>query len=83
MHDAYRYLLIKEQKQLHLFVETPCISFNPWFYTNDQIHPTAPGGYLMRWAQQGVLLLNATLTVREGHDQVRWGHLASKFLLPR
>lgn len=26
-------------------------------------------GYLMRWAQQGVLLLNATLTVREGHDQ--------------
>lgn len=23
----------------------------------------------MRWAQQGVLLLNATLTVREGHDQ--------------
>eukprot|EP00435_Cladocopium_sp_Y103_P040473 s169_g11.t1 len=26
-------------------------------------------GYLLSWAQQGVLLLNATLTVREGHKE--------------
>ncbi|CAE8685757.1 unnamed protein product [Polarella glacialis] len=26
-------------------------------------------GYLMQWAKQGVLLLNATLTVREGHKE--------------
>lgn len=26
-------------------------------------------GFLLRWAQQGVLLLNATLTVREGHKE--------------
>lgn len=26
-------------------------------------------GYLLPWAQQGVLLLNATLTVREGHKE--------------
>lgn len=26
-------------------------------------------GYLLPWAQQGVLLLNATLTVREGHTE--------------
>mmetsp|Transcript_6355 Transcript_6355/g.13780 ORF Transcript_6355/g.13780 Transcript_6355/m.13780 type:complete len:271 (-) Transcript_6355:12-824(-) len=30
---------------------------------------TPEHGYLMPWAQQGVLLLNASLTVREGHDQ--------------
>eukprot|EP00932_Pfiesteria_piscicida_P016613 SRR837773.3529.p2 GENE.SRR837773.3529~~SRR837773.3529.p2 ORF type:complete len:282 (-),score=102.92 SRR837773.3529:9-854(-) len=31
---------------------------------------TAPShGYLLPWAKQGVFLLNATLTVREGHDQ--------------
>ena len=29
--------------------------------------PMNPSGDLTRWAQQGVLLLNATLTVREGH----------------
>eukprot|EP00747_Dinoflagellata_sp_TGD_P164888 gnl/TRDRNA2_/TRDRNA2_185444_c0_seq1.p1 gnl/TRDRNA2_/TRDRNA2_185444_c0~~gnl/TRDRNA2_/TRDRNA2_185444_c0_seq1.p1 ORF type:complete len:267 (-),score=55.81 gnl/TRDRNA2_/TRDRNA2_185444_c0_seq1:41-841(-) len=26
-------------------------------------------GYLLQWAQQGVLMLNATLTVREGHKE--------------
>merc|ERR1712203_1326348 len=26
-------------------------------------------GYLMPWAKRGVLLLNATLTVREGHTE--------------
>jgi len=29
---------------------------------------TPDHGYLLPWAKQGVLLLNATLTVREGHD---------------
>ncbi|MGG2464826.1 uracil-DNA glycosylase [Streptomyces sp. RGM 3693] len=29
-------------------------------------HPIPDNGYLMPWAQQGVLLLNAVLTVREG-----------------
>ena len=29
-------------------------------------------GYLLSWAQQGVLLLNATLTVREGHKEARF-----------
>ncbi|WP_433859826.1 uracil-DNA glycosylase [Streptomyces kronopolitis] len=29
-------------------------------------HPVPDNGYLMPWAQQGVLLLNAVLTVREG-----------------
>lgn len=30
---------------------------------------TPEHGYLMQWAKQGVLLLNASLTVREGHTQ--------------
>jgi len=30
---------------------------------------TPSHGYLLPWAKQGVLLLNASLTVREGHDQ--------------
>ena len=30
-------------------------------------HPVSRDPDLMRWAQQGVLLLNATLTVRQGH----------------
>jgi len=30
---------------------------------------TPDHGYLLPWAQQGVLLLNATLTVREGHKE--------------
>src|SRR5207237_742471 len=29
-------------------------------------HPVPDNGYLLPWAQQGVLLLNAVLTVREG-----------------
>ncbi len=29
-------------------------------------HPIPDNGYLMPWAEQGVLLLNAVLTVREG-----------------
>lgn len=33
---------------------------------DDLGHPTSPNGNLERWAQQGVLLLNATLTVRAG-----------------
>merc|ERR1712060_119285 len=30
---------------------------------------TPEHGYLMQWAKQGVLLLNASLTVREGHQE--------------
>jgi uracil-DNA glycosylase len=34
---------------------------------NDDLgHPIPDNGYLMPWAEQGVLLLNAVLTVREG-----------------
>ena len=33
-----------------------------------------PSGDLTRWAQQGVLLLNATLTVREGLAGSHQGH---------
>lgn len=36
--------------------------------------PMNPSGDLTRWAQQGVLLLNATLTVREGHAGSHQGH---------
>ena len=31
-------------------------------------------GSLLRWAQQGVLLLNATLTVRQGQANSHYGH---------
>lgn len=33
---------------------------------DDLGHPVPDNGYLMPWAEQGVLLLNAVLTVREG-----------------
>ncbi|WP_344264884.1 uracil-DNA glycosylase [Streptomyces sodiiphilus] len=39
-------------------------------------HPVPDNGYLMPWAEQGVLLLNAVLTVREGqagsHQRKGW-----------
>jgi uracil-DNA glycosylase len=35
--------------------------------------PTPPHGCLMSWAQQGVLLLNATLTVRAGEPKSHYG----------
>jgi uracil-DNA glycosylase len=41
--------------------------------------PPAPGGHLAGWAEQGVLLLNAVLTVRAGapasHARRNWEHL--------
>lgn len=36
--------------------------------------PPASHGYLMDWARQGVLLLNAVLTVREGQANSHRGH---------
>ena len=43
---------------------------------NDLGHPTPPHGDLTRWAEQGVLLLNATLTVPAGqpgaHQNKGW-----------
>ena len=36
--------------------------------------PLPPDGSLLRWAKQGVLLLNATLTVRQGHANSHSGH---------
>ena len=41
--------------------------------------PMNPSGDLTRWAQQGVLLLNATLTVREGLAGSHQGHGWEKF----
>ena len=35
--------------------------------------PTPPHGCLTSWAEQGVLLLNATLTVRAGEPKSHWG----------
>jgi uracil-DNA glycosylase len=41
--------------------------------------PSPPSGNLMRWAQQGVLLLNATLTVRAGMAASHAGHGWERF----
>lgn len=41
---------------------------------NDLGVPPAPSGDLSRWASQGVLLLNATLTVRAGEAGSHQGH---------
>lgn len=37
-------------------------------------------GSLVRWARQGVLLLNSSLTVGQRGDSVRWGHFTKKVL---
>lgn len=41
-------------------------------------------GYLKKWADQGVMLLNATLTVREGqansHSNIGWGIFTDKVI---
>ena len=42
--------------------------------SDDTGAPTPPNGSLLRWARQGVLLLNATLTVRRGHANSHSGH---------
>jgi uracil-DNA glycosylase len=48
-------------------VRTPPSLRNILKEMNDELgHPVPDNGYLMPWAKQGVLLLNAVLTVREG-----------------
>jgi len=42
-------------------------------------HPVPDNGYLMPWARQGVLLLNAVLTVREGEANSHKGKGWEKF----
>lgn len=42
--------------------------------SDDTGAPLPPNGSLLRWAKQGVLLLNATLTVRQGHANSHSGH---------
>jgi uracil-DNA glycosylase len=42
-------------------------------------HPIPDNGYLMPWARQGVLLLNAVLTVREGEANAHKGKGWEKF----
>lgn len=42
-------------------------------------HPIPDNGYLMPWAEQGVLLLNAVLTVREGEANSHKGKGWEKF----
>ncbi len=47
---------------------------------NDDLgHPVPDNGYLMPWARQGVLLLNAVLTVREGEANSHKGKGWEKF----
>jgi uracil-DNA glycosylase len=45
----------------------------------DKGHPIPDNGYLMPWAKQGVLLLNAVLTVREGEPNSHKGKGWEKF----
>ncbi|MBB5937198.1 uracil-DNA glycosylase [Streptomyces zagrosensis] len=48
-------------------VKTPPSLRNIYKEMHDELgHPIPDNGYLMPWAQQGVLLLNAVLTVRSG-----------------
>lgn len=48
-------------------VRTPPSLRNIYKEMRDDLgHPVPDNGYLMPWAEQGVLLLNAVLTVREG-----------------
>lgn len=42
--------------------------------SDDTGAPLPPNGSLLRWAHQGVLLLNATLTVRQGQANSHAGH---------
>lgn len=51
----------------------------------DPSRPPAPGGHLSGWARQGVLLLNAVLTVEEGnpgsHGKLGWEVLTDIILV--
>lgn len=46
---------------------------------DDLGHPVPDNGYLMPWARQGVLLLNAVLTVRQGEANSHKGRGWEKF----
>lgn len=69
-----------------------CFSVNPNVYPfakslinifkeveSDLAKPFPPNGDLSRWAEQGVLLLNSILTVREGQPQSHSGNGWEKF----
>lgn len=51
---------------------------------NEYGYKPASHGYLMKWAKQGVLLLNATLTVREhqanSHSKYGWQRFTDKII---
>jgi uracil-DNA glycosylase len=61
-------------------VRTPPSLRNIFKEMKDELgHPVPDNGYLMPWAGQGVLLLNAVLTVREGEANSHKGRGWEKF----
>ncbi|MCL2553903.1 MAG: uracil-DNA glycosylase [Actinomycetia bacterium] len=61
-------------------VKTPPSLRNIFKEMRDELgHPVPDNGYLMPWAEQGVLLLNAVLTVREGEANSHKGRGWEKF----
>jgi uracil-DNA glycosylase len=61
-------------------VRTPPSLRNIFKEMKDELgHPVPDNGYLMPWAKQGVLLLNAVLTVREGEANSHKGKGWEKF----
>ncbi|GGO84417.1 uracil-DNA glycosylase [Wenjunlia tyrosinilytica] len=61
-------------------VKTPPSLRNMYKELNDELGlPVPDNGYLMPWAQQGVLLLNAVLTVRESEPNSHKGKGWEKF----
>ncbi|MBY8882331.1 uracil-DNA glycosylase [Actinacidiphila acidipaludis] len=61
-------------------VRTPPSLRNIFKEMRDELgHPIPDNGYLMPWAEQGVLLLNAVLTVREGEANSHKGKGWEKF----
>jgi len=61
-------------------VRTPPSRRNIFKEMRDELgHPIPDNGYLMPWAEQGVLLLNAVLTVREGEANSHKGKGWEKF----
>ncbi len=61
-------------------VKTPPSLRNIYKELRDELgHPVPDNGYLMPWAEQGVLLLNAVLTVRSGEANSHKGKGWEKF----
>lgn len=61
-------------------VKTPPSLRNMFKEMRDELgHPVPDNGYLMPWAKQGVLLLNAVLTVREAEPNSHKGKGWEKF----